>query len=56
MLVKLLLVTVLAVSVFGKSKENEEARKRRKDRKPGKTISLEENGDVDITIMLKKKL
>ena len=51
MLVKLILVVaILASSVQGRNTEKEENKRRKKDRKPGKTISLEENGDIDITI------
>ena len=51
MLVKLIfVVAILASSVLGRNTEKEENKRRKKDRKPGKTISLEENGDIDITI------
>ena len=51
MLVKLILVVaILASSVQGRNTEKEENKRRKKDRKPGKTIFLEENGDIDITI------
>ena len=51
MLVKLILVVaILASSVLGRNTEKEENKRRKKDRKPGKTIFLEENGDIDITI------
>ena len=51
MLVKLVLVVaILASSVLGRNTEKEENKRRKKDRKPGKTIFLEENGDIDITI------
>merc|ERR1711892_345754 len=54
MLLKLILVlAVFSASVLGRSKEFEEAR-RKKQRKPGKTISLEGNGNIDITIRRKK--
>eukprot|EP00090_Calanus_glacialis_P008968 TRINITY_DN17292_c0_g1_i1.p1 TRINITY_DN17292_c0_g1~~TRINITY_DN17292_c0_g1_i1.p1 ORF type:complete len:254 (-),score=47.19 TRINITY_DN17292_c0_g1_i1:6-767(-) len=55
MLVKLILVVaILASSVQGRNTEKEENKRRKKDRKPGKTISLEENGDIDITISRRK--
>ena len=52
MLFRMILVAAIAVAaVIAKTREEkEEARMRRKERKPGKTISVEENGDVDITI------
>ena len=51
MLVKLIfVVAILASSALGRNTEKEENKRRKKDRKPGKTISLEENGDIDITI------
>ena len=51
MLVKLIfVVAILASSVLGRNTEKEENKRRKKDRKPGKTIFLEENGDIDITI------
>ena len=55
MLVKLIfVVAILASSALGRNTEKEENKRRKKDRKPGKTISLEENGDIDITIRLGK--
>jgi hypothetical protein len=55
MLVKLIIVVaILASSVLGRNTEKEENKRRKKDRKPGKTISLEENGDIDKTIRLGK--
>ena len=56
MLLKLVFVAILAISVLGRNTEKEENKRRKKDRKPGKTISLEENGDIDITIRLGKML
>jgi len=51
---KLLIMFVMfAASVSARSEEFEEKR-RKKLRKPGKTISLEENGDIDIQISRKK--
>ena len=51
MRVKLIIVVaILASSVLGRNTEKEENKKRKKDRKPGKIIFLEENGDIDITI------
>ena len=51
MLVKLIfVVAILASSVLGRNTEKEENKRRKKDRKPGKIIFLEENGDIDITI------
>ena len=52
MMVRIILVAAVAVAtVIAKTKEEKEAtRRKRKERKPGKTISLQENGDIDITI------
>ena len=45
------MAVVAVATVIAKTKEEKEAtRRRRKERKPGKTISLQENGDIDITI------
>jgi len=54
-MMKMILVTMLAVVVVvGMKEEKEEARRKKKDRKPGKTVNLEENGDIDITISRRK--